>query len=90
MNEIYKAIEHFEHLQKRYTTTHNGKHCEIVKTALTALREQAEREKGCEHCRGWDSRCGASYCPMCGKKLPVYAGTIGGEIVQHAMKEMEK
>ena len=46
MNEIYKAIEHFEHLQKRYTTQHNGKHCELVKTALAALREKAEREQG--------------------------------------------
>jgi hypothetical protein len=51
MNKIYKAIEHFEHLQKRYTTTHNGKHCELVKTALAALREQAERENGCEWCQ---------------------------------------
>lgn len=50
MNEIYKAIEHFEHLQKRYTTQHNGKHCELVKTALAALREQAERNKGCGFC----------------------------------------
>ena len=50
MNEIYKTIEHFEHLQKRYTTQHNGKHCELVKTALAALREKAEREKGCEWC----------------------------------------
>ena len=50
MNEIYKAIEHFEHLQKRYTTQHNGKHCELVKTALAALHEKVEREKGCYHC----------------------------------------
>lgn len=51
MNEIYKAIEHFEHLQKRYTTQHNGKHCELVKTALAALREKTEREKGCDECQ---------------------------------------
>ena len=50
MNELYKAIEHFEHLQKRYTTQHNGKHCELVKTALAALREQAKRSKGCSFC----------------------------------------
>lgn len=37
--------------------------------ALSALREQAERSRGCEYCRGWDKRCGASYCPMCGKRL---------------------
>jgi hypothetical protein len=50
VKEIERAIKHFESLQKRYTTTHNGKHCELVKTALTALREQAEREKGCSMC----------------------------------------
>ena len=55
MNEIYKAIEHFEHLQKRYTTQHNGKHCELVKTALAALREQAERNGLilCGQCSHW-------------------------------------
>jgi hypothetical protein len=40
-----------------------------AETALAALREQAERSKGCDHCRGWDKRSGANYCPMCGKKL---------------------
>ncbi len=51
MNNIERAIKHFESLQKRYTTQHNGKHCDLVKTALTALREQAEREKGCNYCK---------------------------------------
>ena len=37
--------------------------------AIEALREQAERSRGCDHCRGWDSRCGANYCPMCGREL---------------------
>ena len=46
-----------------------------VQIALTALREQAEREKGCEHCRGWDARCGANFCPMCGRKLTEQEGT---------------
>ena len=80
MNEIYKAIEHFEHLQKRYATQHNGKHCELVKTALAALREQAEREKGCEYCddnfKFWQTQISGElpnvrYCPMCGKRLEV-------------------
>ena len=35
------------------------------------LAQLAERGSGCEHCRGWDSRCGANYCPMCGKRLEV-------------------
>jgi hypothetical protein len=43
----------------------------VTEVILNALREKAERSKGCEHCRGWDSRCGANYCPMCGKRLEV-------------------
>lgn len=46
MNEIEKAIKHFEGLQKRYTTQHNGKHCEFVKTALAALYEKQKRDIG--------------------------------------------
>ena len=81
MNEIYKAIEHFEHLQKRYTTQHNGKHCELVKTALAALREKAERE--CKYCddnfKFWQTQISGElpnvrYCPMCGKRLEVEHG----------------
>lgn len=86
MNEIERAIKHFEGLQKRYATQHNGKHCDLVATALDALREQAERSKGCEYC---NSRFGiashhineaglqagtkrvANYCPNCGKRLEV-------------------
>ena len=44
------AIKHFESLQKRYTTTHNGKHCELVRTALVALREKKDRIAGCYFC----------------------------------------
>jgi hypothetical protein len=42
-----------------------------LEVAIEALREQVERSKGCDHCRGWDKRCGANYCPMCGKRLEV-------------------
>ena len=42
-----------------------------LEVAIEALLEQVERSEGCEHCRGWDSRCGANYCPMCGKRLEV-------------------
>lgn len=45
------TIKHFKSLQKRYKTQHNGKQCEFVKIALSALHEQAEREKGCEYCK---------------------------------------
>ena len=50
MNEIEKAIKHYEGLQKRYTTQHNGKHCEFVKTAIAALHEKQKRDKGCWAC----------------------------------------
>jgi hypothetical protein len=54
---------------------------EHIECALEALREKAERDKGCEHC---DDDCcprlnwhygldhilpGYKYCPMCGRKL---------------------
>ena len=37
MNNINKTIKHFESLQKRYTTQHNGQMCERVADALEAL-----------------------------------------------------
>lgn len=64
-----------------------------------ALREKAEREKGCGYCEDnfsfWQSEISGSlpnvyYCPMCGRELPKLVGTIGGEIVQHALKELEE
>ena len=67
MTEIDKAIEHY-----RYGISHDI-FSEPVTTyarlAIAALHEKQEREKGCEHCRGWDKRCGANFCPMCGRKL---------------------
>ena len=62
----------------------------ILPELCDALERAEERGQGCEHCRGWDKRCGANYCPMCGKALPIYAGTIGGEIVKKAMREAEE
>jgi len=50
LTAIAAAEKHFESLQRRYTTTHNGKHCELVHTALACLRECAERREGCEYC----------------------------------------
>lgn len=38
MNDINKTIKHFESLQKRYTTQHNGQMCERVADALEALK----------------------------------------------------
>ena len=37
MNNINKTIKHFESLQKRYTTQHNGQMCERVADAWEAL-----------------------------------------------------
>lgn len=81
-NETKKAIEHFH-----YGITHDI-FSEPVTTyarlAVDALREQAERNRGCEWCgdnrehryktmyrRGSDWRYEAKYCDMCGKRLEV-------------------
>lgn len=44
MNDINKTIKHFESLQKRYTTQHNGKMCERVADALEALYRVKKQE----------------------------------------------
>lgn len=68
MNEIERAIRELQlYVDVRWDRTND-----MFNLALAALREQVERSKGCEHCRGWDSRCGANYCPMCGKELEVH------------------
>ena len=51
MDEIEYAITNFE----EFLVADIGQgdlHICSAETALTALREQAEREKGCEYCRG--------------------------------------
>ena len=37
MNDINKTIKHFESKQKRYKTKHDGRACERIEDALTAL-----------------------------------------------------
>ena len=44
MNNINKTIKHFESLQKRYTTQHNGQMCERVADALEALYRLKKQE----------------------------------------------
>lgn len=39
-----EAIKHFESLQKRYTTEHNGKMCEKVALALKAMEKQIAKK----------------------------------------------
>ena len=41
----------------------------LIPELCDALEKAGERGTGCEHCRGWDKRCGASFCPMCGREL---------------------
>ena len=42
---------------------------EALPELVDALEKAQTRGKGCEHCRGWDKRCGASFCPNCGAKM---------------------
>jgi|GEM_PF-3534308 len=65
--EAIKYLEHMIFTQDFHPSTLRSKAVNTM--AIEALREQAERSRGCEYCRGWDKRCGASYCPMCGKRL---------------------
>ena len=58
-------------------------YAEIKQLALSALREQAEQNKGCEFCAadyvimsgsrmtidGMHKGCTAKFCPNCGKRL---------------------
>lgn len=39
MTILEKSIKHFEGLQKRYTTQHNGEMCEMVDCALKTMNE---------------------------------------------------
>jgi hypothetical protein len=49
MNNLNKTIEHFESLQKRYTTQHNGQMCERVADALEALYFFKSKKCECKH-----------------------------------------
>ena len=68
---LQKAIKHFESLQKRYTTQHNGKQCEYVKVALEAMRKRVpqipvikitEKDEFGDSFIFW-------FCPDCNAKL---------------------
>ena len=50
MNDINKTIKHFESLQKRYTTQHNGQMCERVADALEALYRFKSQEDYLKKC----------------------------------------
>ncbi len=72
MNEIEKAITYFEALLERLGNGDSDN--AVCATALIALREKAEREKGCVWCSedGKVSHAGKHfrfYCDYCGKEL---------------------
>ena len=76
-----ETIKHFESLQKRYTTQHNGKHCEYVKEALEAMRKQIPQKpiiKKSIIVNGFALRCpycesvlqsDSPHCKYCGQAL---------------------
>ena len=74
MNEIEKAITYFEALLERLGNGDSDN--AVCATALTALREQAEREKGCVWCNEnnkvyHDGQHFHFFCSYCGKRLEV-------------------
>ena len=69
MNEIEKAIKDFEKFKQAGYTHGELPSSWHIELAISALRAQQEREKGCNYCHGWDKRCGVNYCPDCGKEL---------------------
>ena len=74
MNEIEKAITYFEALLERLGNGDSDN--AVCATALAALREQAERSKGCVWCKS-DSQVTHNgehfcfFCSYCGKRLEV-------------------
>ena len=74
MNEIEKAITYFEALLERLGNGDSDN--AVCATALAALREQAERSKGCVWCKS-DSKVTHNgehfcfFCSYCGKRLEV-------------------
>ena len=46
-----------------------GENLEALETAISALREKAERERGCAYCVIGKRSPDAEYCSNCGRKL---------------------
>ena len=81
MNEIDRAIDYICELEKQeskkagftYGGTKSMREAEENQTrlqiALTALREKAERERGCAYCVIGKRSPDAEYCSNCGRKL---------------------
>lgn len=84
MNDINKTIKHFESLQKRYTTQHNGQMCERVADALEALYRFKSQEDYFEKMFGSYPKhsCNSGLCYGDGK--PCY-----GEDLDYLYHEVE-
>ena len=78
MSEIEKAIKYLLFLKAE----NNTPSIDIkLTTAVEALQEKLERDKGCEYCEGLTTgedfikcpslnfKMDVDYCPMCGRKL---------------------
>lgn len=79
-----EVLKHFNSLQKRYTTQHNGVMCEKVKVAIEAIEKSIAKKPveynlcgvapfmfGTGKCPSWDKVCNSDmrYCDKCGQKL---------------------
>ena len=77
-----KHIETLDMMEAAYAHIRkNDDQYEAIEAAISALQEQAEREKGCEYCSDYEpnynqfydseGELGAKFifCPMCGRRL---------------------
>lgn len=55
-----EVLKHFNSLQKRYTTEHNGVMCEKVKVAVRAIEKQIPKKP-----KETDAYPHRLYCPYC-------------------------
>jgi transcription elongation factor Elf1 len=74
MTEIEQAVEYLAPITEHPTMT--GEYCKNLKVAVKALREKAERIKGCVWCNKnnkvyHDGQHFHFFCSYCGKRLEV-------------------
>jgi hypothetical protein len=66
--DIQETILRFEDGKKAAEMYHDTDATHDFGLALSALQEQAEREKGCQYCCG-EIEVDTPFCPYCGKRL---------------------
>lgn len=73
---IEQAIAYLEECIQRQNAWCDYTGVKEMRLAIAALREKAEREKGCAFCNTGAHRIlqNALYCPRCGKRLEVNNG----------------